>query len=162
MQRIILNIILTLLACLVCTDASAKRQRTTRSKLRVQSSTTTSDTTARVNTDTIWCGKSAPGIVISGYDKPLRSTGESLFITNNTTDTIKSIGLLMNYYDNKQRQLHSREVTLNCVIPPGETRNTYFRSWDRQHSFYYHKSALPKKAVGEPYDVKYRVLFYVK
>lgn len=161
MQRIILNILLTLLACLVCTDASAKRQRTTRNKLKVQSSTAASDT-AGIYTDTIWCGKSAPGIVISGYDKPLRSTSESLFMTNNTTDTIKSIRLQMNYYDNKHRQLHSREVTLNCVIPPGETRNTYFRSWDRQHSFYYHKSARPRNAVGEPYDVKYRVLFYIK
>ncbi len=163
MRYIALNVLLTVFAVSTWSfDASAKRQRTTRSKLKIHATVTEGDTAPTAGNDTIWCGKSAPGIVIAGYDKPLRSTNESLFVTNNTADTIKGLGLQLNYYDGKQRQLHSREVKVTCVVPPNETRNTYFRSWDKQHSFYYHRSARPQKAVGEPYNVKYRVLFYVK
>lgn len=124
-------------------------QRTTRRNLRpitaaVEDTTVAADSIIYPQTDVV---------TLSGYDKPLRSTSESLFATNHSDLIIKSVTILITYIDMSGRQLHSREVTIDTPIPPGETRQLQFRSWDRQKSFVYHRSQRPKRAAYSPYDI---------
>lgn len=92
-------------------------------------------------------------ITLSGYDKPLRTTHETLLVTNSTARPVTGIALTINYLDMKGRQLHSRTDTLLIRIPPGETRMLRFPSWDRQQSYYYHLGPEPRSSRFTPYTV---------
>lgn len=123
-------------------------QRTTRPRLKTQ----------RVNADCVKADTlSLPSdsiLHLSGYDKPLRSSRESLFVTNRTCRTIKEISFDVEYLDRHGRQLHKRRVTVRCDIPSGQTRRVEFPSWDTQHAFYYRLSTKPQRADGAPYDIR--------
>lgn len=93
-------------------------------------------------------------VILSGYDKPLRSSRESIFVTNRSRRAISAITLRIVYSDTKERQLHSRDITIATHIPPGETRQLTFSSWDRQHAFYFHLTGKPRTADGSPYTVR--------
>ena len=95
---------------------------------------------------------------IVGYDKPLRSRKESLFITNRSDRHLEKAELSLNYRDMEGRQLHQVTRWVNCDIPAGETRQVTFPSWDTQLSFYYHLSRPPRTASVTPYDVTCRPL----
>ncbi len=93
-------------------------------------------------------------IKISGYDKPLRSALETMFVSNLTDSTMSWIQLELEYRDTHGRMLHSRTIGIDCDIPPEATRQISVRSWDRQQSFYYRRSAKPRRnASATQYDV---------
>lgn len=97
---------------------------------------------------------------ITGYDKPLYSNKETFFATNNGTSTINAINITFNYFDRQNRQLHSVSHTIECSIPPGETRQLSVSSWDKQNSFYYYRSAKPRRQ-ATPYMVSHSINFAV-
>lgn len=104
-------------------------------------------------TDTL-DGAMIDSLTISGYDKPLRSHSETLFITNRTGKNLKSVILEITYLDSKGRQLHKATRTLKAEIPDGETRMLKFASWDAQCAFYFHLSPKPKRVEqATPYSV---------
>ena len=152
-MRIILGILILLLPTLYC-DA----QRTTRKGLKVKPVVTT-DSVAKCSTDTL-LNADTHIIAISGYDKPLNSHKETFFATNKSNKTVKTIGITLNYFDRKNRQLHSATTTIDCSIPPGETRLLSIKSWDKQNSFYYHLSAKPRRQ-ATPYSVTHTINFVV-
>ena len=129
-------------------------QRTTRKNLKLKevADTTIVCDTLR-NTDTHI-------IEISGYDKPLNSNKETFFVSNRGEATIVSIGITLNYFDSQERQLHKTTKTIHCSIPPGETRLLSIPSWDKQNSFYYHRSAQPRRQ-ATPYSVTHSIDFVV-
>lgn len=96
-------------------------------------------------------------VEISGYDKPLRSNRESAFFTNHTSQRVKAIIITITYLDSRKRTLHTRRVRLTTDIPPGETRQAYWRSWDLQNTFYYHLSQRPRSASAASYTITCRV-----
>lgn len=93
-----------------------------------------------------------------GYDKPLRSSQESMFVSNRSADTVRSLQIETEYFDMQNRQIHKRTLEVEAVVPPGETRQVNFRSWDRQQSYYYFESTRPKRATATPYKVRCRVV----
>lgn len=95
---------------------------------------------------------------LSGFDKPLRSGKETLFITNHTDRRMSGVILLCRYYDLKGRDLHQRTVTAKCDIPPEATCQVSFKSWDTQGAFYYKLSPNTRKASGAAFDVKISVV----
>lgn len=100
----------------------------------------------------------AADIRLSGYDKTRESSTESIFVTNQGTSTLLSLKLRVEYKDMDSRQLHQRTVSINCRIPSGETRMLSFRTWDTQHSFFFHRSRRPARTQATPYDVVVTVL----
>lgn len=105
--------------------------------------------------DTI-CGDAVGGaVVISGYDKPLRSSRETMFVTNNDTlSTIVRLVLTLDYTDDFGQQLHRRSQSVTAQIPPCQTRIISIPAWDTQQTFYYRGSNPPKRARAYRYDVK--------
>lgn len=148
----IIVIILTLLAI----GFTAEAQRTIRKGLKEIPRT---DSSAIVLCDTLK-NASATVVEISGYDKPLSSHLETFFATNKGDLTIKAINITLNYFDRKNRQLHSVTKTIDCSIPPGETRQISTSSWDKQKSFYYYRSAKPRRQ-ATPYSVTHTINFIV-
>lgn len=124
------------------------RHRTTRRNLH----RATAVTTTQAKDDTIV--PSSGMVILSGYDKPLRSSKESIFATNRSRRTIAAITLRIDYFDPQERQLHSRDITIPVIIPPGGTRQLTFQSWDRQHAFYYHLTGKPRTSPGSPYTIR--------
>ncbi len=92
-------------------------------------------------------------LVLTGYDKPLGSDRESVFVMNKSEYDIDKINITIDYQDKNGRQLTSRTIDVICNIPAGETRQAYFKTWDLQHSFYYVKSRKPRTQ-ATPYTVK--------
>lgn len=96
---------------------------------------------------------------LSGYDKPLRATRESMFVTSSLNDTIRGLRVQLDYYDMSGRKLHSRHVDIAADIPPSDTRNVDFKSWDTQKSFYYHLGQKPRRGSATPYKVEAHVIY---
>ncbi len=92
-------------------------------------------------------------IRFSGYDKPLRATKETVFVTNNSPLTICALSFTSQYVDTSGRQLHLVRRKINVDIPPGETRRIDYRSWDVQNSFYYIGSRRPRTS-AIPFDIR--------
>lgn len=110
-------------------------------------------------TDSIDTFKPSPGMIrLSGYDKPLRSYKESIYVTNASRRNLSYINLEITYLDEAGRQLHKRNIKLNVNIPAGETRQVIFSSWDKQRNLYYIKSGKPRRSDGTPYSISAEVI----
>lgn len=149
-MKSILAIIFVILLSAPQFDAyGQRRERTTRRGLQrvaVTSQATTADA------DTIV--PSAGMITLSGYDKPLKSSKESIFVTNRSRRTVSDIEVSLTYLDPQGRQLHERHITITIALPPGQTRQFYFPSWDKQRAFFYELSGKPRTSDGSPYKIK--------
>lgn len=90
---------------------------------------------------------------LSGYEKTLRATKETVFVSN-LSDNREIVGIIftVTYLDNSGRILHRRRVEAHPEIPAGETRRLDFPTWDRQMTFYYKGSPRPRVS-SIPYDV---------
>ena len=90
---------------------------------------------------------------ITGFDKRTESTVESFFVTNTTDRRLTGLDFTLTYLTVDGKQLHSRHVEIESDIPPGETRKYDIRSFDRQKSFYYHKSQAPVRRKATPFSI---------
>ncbi len=142
---------LPIILCAATLTAAHSGDNTTRRRLSVDKSRILRTETASL--DTLTDDSLTSNIILSGFDKPLRSTNETLFVRNMTGTDISGLVIELEYSDSKGRQLHKRTVTKACDIPAGETRQICFRSWDRQQSFHYRLSPRPRRADGTPFDV---------
>lgn len=142
----------TLIVCaVIITSVSVIGQKTTR---RVKSKPLTVETAA--HQDTILADQiSDNAITFSGFEKTLRATRESVFVTNSLNDTVSSLKFDIEYSDVEGNQLHRLTRSVNQIIPPGETRQLSFRTWDSQHAFYYEMSPPGRGALrATPFRVK--------
>lgn len=142
------SIIIAIILLFVTPVAGARKVRTSRTGISREK------TIAEPATDTII--PDPDDIRLSGYDKPLRSPKESVFVTNLTDHDIISFVLTTAYFDLYGRQLHQSVNRIDIQIPAGETRLATYPSWDRQQSFYYFKSKTPKSP-AMPYDIRQRI-----
>lgn len=124
-------------------DAEARKRTTIRKIVAPEAAAAQTDSVAA---DTL-------NIIFSGYDKPLRASKETVFVTNNSDRNIRAVSFTSQYVDTSGRQLHrvSRKITVD--IPTGETRRIDFKSWDVQNSFYYIGSRRPRTS-AIPYDIR--------
>ena len=88
-----------------------------------------------------------------GYEKPLRSTKETLFIENLTDSTINAVCFTIEYIDTSGRKIHQRQLREAPLIPPRQTRRIDTPSWDTQKSYYYLHGDTPRKT-ATPYYIK--------
>lgn len=148
MKKFLASLLLILLTVCACEAKKVRTgpARTPRSRV---------EATEPQKADTIFAPDAA-AVRLSGYDKKLRATRESFFVTNSLLDSVAIIELhvVFEYSDMSGRQLHSEERRVKCHIPHGETRRLDVTSWDRQQSFYYFRSAAPKRSQATPYQVK--------
>lgn len=98
-------------------------------------------------------------IKFTGYEKEANSSHESIIIVNDSPLTIKNIATDIVYTDLKGRMIHKRPVYLNIEIPSGESRKIDFKTWDIQHTYYYHLGNAPKKT-ATPYKVKFEPIYF--
>ncbi len=135
----------------------AQRQRTTipgplrTATTSCQETLTASDSTITItsvthNLDSI--------VKLSGYDKPISASRETLHISNLTDSlTITCINFDIRYLDRQGRELHRRTVDLHHTIGPHHTELATFPTWDIQRSFYYILSIRPRRQYT-PYDIQ--------
>ena len=142
---------LTILLC--CTFLLAFADKTTRKRLRPEVQT---ETTVETDSVTVISNLPDSAIVLTGYDKPLYSQRETVFVINKSGFDFDEMNVTITYYDLQNRQLHTRDVSIKKHIPAGETLQVYFKSWDVQNSFYYAKSRKPRTQ-ATPYTVKCKV-----
>jgi len=90
---------------------------------------------------------------VSGYDKPLRSRYETVFVKNCTDSTITSLRLHIRYTDMERNTIHEVVRRFECNIPMRSTRRITFSSWDKQQTLYYYRTDKPSRLKGTPYKV---------
>lgn len=98
-------------------------------------------------------------IRFSGFDKPYNSTKETFLVTNNGPEFLGKIEIRLTYSDLEGRMLHSRTMTLNADVPPGQTRQLTVKSFDTQKSYFYHKSKSPRTG-GQSFTVSIELLHF--
>lgn len=141
--------LLIFLTILTVSASAMARVKTTRKGLKVnQAKIETVETRDTVTGDT------CRAVELAGFDKPLRSGYESMFVKNLSGIHLLGIIVECNYLDSNRRQLHKRTVTIPCSIPAGQTRQVRFHSWDTQQSFYYRLSARPRRSEAVSFDVE--------
>ena len=144
-----------LLICLAAVSfADVTAQRTSRRNLKVETVVRNAhDDAVDQPCDTVVSPR-AHTVDVNGYDKPLRSRRESFFVTNNSDSTVCGLAFTVTYYDTQHRQLHVAKKNMIVDIPPSETRQISYRSWDEQQSFYYVRSTVPSRvSQATPYEV---------
>lgn len=135
--------------------ATAQRQRTTMTG-RLSGSQPAVTVAATVPADTVTTGIDSI-LRLSGYDKPLAASRETLHARNLSDSlTVTFIKLSVKYLDHAGRELHRREVTLHNTISPGTTELVSFPTWDIQRSFFYIRSVEPRRQ-ATPYDISITV-----
>ena len=134
---------ITILSAILSTSA-VFGQHTTRSRLKPSRPAKSASEAVR---DTVACAGDTAALVFSGYDKLLRSTKESFFVSNRTDSPITRLIFNIEYLD-------SRTDSVEIKLPPGGTRRVDIPSWDRQKTFYYYRSPQPKTAQATPYRVR--------
>lgn len=147
-MRIFIGMIMLMSALSVSAD------KTTRKNLKVLPKVD-----RQVVTDSLDFFTPSPGMIrLTGYDKPLRSYRESIYVSNPSRRTLRYINLEITYFDESGRQMHKRNVKLQVKIPGGETRQLTFPSWDKQRNLYYVKSGKPRTSDGTPYSISAKVI----
>ena len=126
-----------------------RRQNSTRHGLKAIPRNVAATTTTRLDT----IAENGEAVEFYGYEKTLRSTRETVFVTNRSSRTTAALRFTIRYYDAQGRLLHSRIVSTSAEIPPGETRRVDFPSWDKQCTFYYMGSPRPRTS-AIPYSIK--------
>jgi len=151
--------LLILLSSTLLASFALSSQRTTRSRLKPSAGHVTVAATAY---DTIATAGDTTAFSFSGYEKLLRSTKESLFVTSHCDSTVDRLLLEIVYLDMKRRMLHSRTAVVDIELPSGETRKVDIPSWDAQKAFYYYRSPKPKRGHATPYKVSVRLAAALK
>lgn len=131
--------------------------RKTRGDRTVTPATAVADLDARH--DTISGERCRGAITVSGFDKPLHSWHESMFVTNNLDSAaIEKAIVTIDYHNAADSvKIHSRRVTVDRHIPPHATQNVTFGSWDRQQSFRYQHTTSGDKRRGRAFYVRLHV-----
>lgn len=148
-----MRISLVIIALLMLIPATARKMRNTTRGRTIQRARTE---TLSLHRDTL----SIDSLHVTGYEKPLRSTRETMFVTNNhATDTLREVTLRITYNTMDGKMLHRRDVTVNVSVPPGERRMASTRSWDTHRVFHYHLNQ-PVRNLGQatPYTVSIQIL----
>lgn len=151
MKRIA-GIVMIFLIFAAAVDAGARKRRTTRGDINRRS---VPARTVDALPDTFIIPAEGE-IRIYGYDKPLRSRRESMFISNLTGHDISSMTVTTEYYDSSDRLFHQMTRRVAADIPAGATRRVEYPSWDTQQSFYYTGSKRSRSS-GTPYNVRQSV-----
>lgn len=144
-------ILLSVISLVFAVETVARRQRTTRGN--VVGRNVTGPGQAAVDTFII---PDSSEVLLYGYDKPLRSRQETVFVANHTLHDITGLTFTTRYIDTKGRTFHQVSRRVRADIPSGATRKIDYRSWDTQQSFYYVGSRRTR-ASGTPYDVRLSV-----
>lgn len=109
--------------------------------------------------DTIYA-PSRDSIAVAGFEKPLRSAYESMYITNKTASKVDGMGIEITYSDTEGRMLHRVSHDISAEIPSGETRLIEVKSFDRNGLYYYRLSPVPPRAKhATPFDVTIKVTY---
>lgn len=153
--------IIILLVAMAAVLAAASQKTSTRTPARLKplpvASSAQSDSCL---TDTIVPAASPTEqipVKFYGYDKKLRSTKETFFISNTDSfATVTRACVTLEYFDAQGRLLHSRPRRIDLELEPGKTEVIDIPSWDRQQSFYYRDSQRPRVS-AVPYDIRINV-----
>lgn len=95
-----------------------------------------------------------------GYTKRQNDAKETFVLRNETHNyRISRVVLKLIYKTEAGESFHSREVSLECDLLPGESRMLSIGSFDVSKMYYYYKMP-PKKASGIPFRIQYDLLRY--
>ena len=154
-----LVIILTLV-CAAAAGAATPFTKPARAKKPAKNSPTSA--VAPLARDTVFAPP-ADSVAVAGYEKTLRSTRESMFVTNTTARPLEAMEIEVTYFDLSDRMLHRVSHDLSTEIPAGETRMIDVPSFDRQGLYYYHLSPVPRRAQSAtPFKVAVQVKYIVQ
>lgn len=107
----------------------------------------------QVPADTVTAGIEKT-VTVSGYEKPLRASKETVLVTNrDSVRALDELTLLIEYKTTDGRMLHKRTVTVYPLVEPGETRLVTFPTWDVNRLFYYHFNQPRTNSQATPYTV---------
>lgn len=98
-------------------------------------------------------GYSISQVKLYSFDKASSSDWETFFVENNTDRVMTGLSVYIIYKSMDGKQFHKRFVAFeDLYIPAGETRQVSTRSFDKQHSFYYHESSAGRSG-ARPFKV---------
>ena len=101
---------------------------------------------------------SRDSVAVAGFEKTLRSSHESMYVSNLSSTDIAAVALEIIYSDTKGRMLHKNSHEVSADIPAGETRLIEVPSFDRQGLYYYYLSPAPARArQATPFRVEVKV-----
>ncbi len=100
-------------------------------------------------------------ITISGYDKPLDSRRETFHVTSTMPDSITGLVLRLTYTDVAGRRLHEVTRSVNCIIPPYDTRLVTIPSFDTQCRYFYARGKQSRASGVTPFEVSVTPLYIV-
>ena len=158
--KLLTVLIFAAIAIMCVTSAEARKIRTKNTAPRISSKelkgerSDAKDSIISIYSDSItFITKIKPEIRFYGFDKTVTSNIESFFISNGLDKPIHEMEVNISYTDMKGRQLHRRNISIECCLAPGDTKRYDIKSWDTQKSFYFYQSVKPRRQ-ATPFSVK--------
>ena len=148
-----------MVALLLCVNTLDARTRTTRKNLR---SSQVPVAVLEVGDDLLPDSLTMidpDAVSLKGFSKRASDSKESFFITNNTTQRMSAVRLLLRYTTMNGELLTQRTVNVPVSLKPGETKLVEIKSFDVQRLFYYHAGPRPRKQ-ATPFKVAFRLTGY--
>ena len=150
---------LALLLMLLCVSTLDARIRTTRKNLTtVEVPVLMLEADDSLLPDSL-TGVDAGAVSLKGYNKRASDAKESFFITNNTSQRMSAVRLLLRYTTMGGELLTQRTVTVPVRLKPGETKLVSVKTFDVQRLFYYYAGPKPRKQ-ATPFKVAFRLTGY--
>lgn len=151
---------LALLLALLCSATLDARTRTTRKHLKTtQVPVVAIDPDDTLLPDSIDFAFDPDAVTLKGFSKRASDSKESFFITNNTSQRMSAVRLLLRYTTMSGEMLTQRTVSVPVSLKPGETKLVSIKSFDVQRLFYYYAGPQPRKQ-ATPFKVAFRLTGY--
>ena len=154
-----ITLLLALMLIALCVNTMDARTKTTRKNLRsLEVPVAVLETDDGLLPDSL-NGVDPNAVSLKGYNKRASDAKESFFITNNTSQRMSAVRLLLRYTTMGGELLTQRTVTVPVRLKPGETKLVEVKSFDVQRQFYYYAGPKPRKQ-ATPFKVAYRLTAY--
>lgn len=138
MKRAIIILFIGLV--MVVGSAFAQRVDSTRKKLRVLTSSDTTESiidTVKVTNTAVF---NADVVSLRGFSKRAGESKESFLLINHSNMHLSRVVLLFRYFDTNNVLFHEREVIVECDLPPYSSRVTSIKTFDEGHNYYYYNT----------------------
>ena len=97
-------------------------------------------------------------VTMKGYSKLTGANKESFMLVNHSNLHLSGLEIRFKYTDLDGAIIHERTATVECDLPPFQSRQVSIKSFDEGHRFYYYRSKAQKGAIA--YDLTIKIKSY--
>lgn len=90
---------------------------------------------------------SANAVTMASYEQRWLDDEGTIYLKNNTSDTISNVAFTLTYYDMKGNELDYKDFRYKITIVPGKTKSLDIPAFNHERNYHYYKT---QESLGSP------------